>query len=186
MAIANELGIDLTPDGEAALRMMEQLENVVIEVGYQADQLAEDGETTLAEIAYWNHYGTVHKDGSVLIPARPFMDALVRQSDKLNAFTRIVLKSAEHGYMTLERALNAIGSQAVSMIQQEIVRGNFAPNAEVTVNGGWIWNEYARGGKGCAVKIPGKHSTKPLIDTGSLRQGVSFVIKTAEEEGSTT
>lgn len=87
MAIANELGLDLTPDGEAALRMMEQLENVVIEVGYQADQLAEDGETTLAEIAYWNHYGTIHKDGSVLIPARPFMDALVRHSDKLNAFT---------------------------------------------------------------------------------------------------
>ena len=75
MAIAGEFGLELTPEGRAALSMLDELEDIVVEVGYQADQMAIDGETSLAEIAYWNHYGTLHKDGSVMIPARPFMDA---------------------------------------------------------------------------------------------------------------
>ena len=70
MAIAGEFGLDLTPEGRAALSMLDELEDIVVEVGYQADQMAIDGETSLAEIAYWNHYGTLHKDGSVMIPAR--------------------------------------------------------------------------------------------------------------------
>ena len=63
MATAGDLGLDLTPDGIAAMDRLNELEDVTIEVGYQADQKAADGETSLAEIAYWNHYGTVHKDG---------------------------------------------------------------------------------------------------------------------------
>ena len=63
MAIAGEFGLDLTPEGRAALSMLDELEDIVVEVGYQADQMAIDGETSLAEIAYWNHYGTLHKDG---------------------------------------------------------------------------------------------------------------------------
>lgn len=61
MATAGDLGLDLTPDGIAAMDRLNELEDVTIEVGYQADQKAADGETSLAEIAYWNHYGTVHQ-----------------------------------------------------------------------------------------------------------------------------
>ena len=74
MAIANDIGLDLTPEGRAAMERLNELSSVTIEVGYQADQKAADDETSLAEVAYWNHYGTLHKDGSVMIPARPFMD----------------------------------------------------------------------------------------------------------------
>lgn len=88
MAIAGEFGLDLTPEGTAALSMLDELEDIVIEVGYQADQMAIDGETSLAEIAYWNHYGTLHKDGSVMIPARPFMDALQKHPDELAEFSQ--------------------------------------------------------------------------------------------------
>lgn len=52
MAIAGEFGLDLTPEGRAALSMLDELEDIVVEVGYQADQMAIDGETSLAEIAY--------------------------------------------------------------------------------------------------------------------------------------
>ena len=53
MAIAGEFGLDLTPEGRAALSMLDELEDIVVEVGYQADQMAIDGETSLAEIAYF-------------------------------------------------------------------------------------------------------------------------------------
>lgn len=88
MAIAGEFGLELTPEGRAALSMLDELEDIVVEVGYQADQMAIDGETSLAEIAYWNHYGTLHKDGSVMIPARPFMDALQKHPDELAEFSQ--------------------------------------------------------------------------------------------------
>ena len=45
MAIAGEFGLDLTPEGRAALSMLDELEDIVVEVGYQADQMAIDGET---------------------------------------------------------------------------------------------------------------------------------------------
>lgn len=73
MAVVGDIGLDLTPEGRAAMERLNELADVTIEVGYQADQEAADDETSLAEVAYWNHYGTLHKDGSVMIPARPFM-----------------------------------------------------------------------------------------------------------------
>lgn len=71
MAVVGDIGLDLTPEGRAAMERLNELADVTIEVGYQADQEAADDETSLAEVAYWNHYGTLHKDGSVMIPARP-------------------------------------------------------------------------------------------------------------------
>ena len=105
MAIANDIGLDLTPEGRAAMERLNELSNVTIEVGYQADQKAADDETSLAEVAYWNHYGTLHKDGSVLIPARPFMDTIKKHSEELSEFSRQALSSLE----TADSVANAIG-----------------------------------------------------------------------------
>lgn len=95
MATAGDLGLDLTPDGIATMNRLNELEDVTIEVGYQADQKAADGETSLAEIVYWNHYGTVHKDGSVMIPARPFMDTIKKHSEELSEFSQQALSSLD-------------------------------------------------------------------------------------------
>ena len=106
MAITNDIGLDLTPEGRAAMERLNELSNVTIEVGYQADQKAADDETSLAEVAYWNHYGTLHKDGSVMIPARPFMDTIKKHSEKLSEFSQQALSSLE----TADAVSNAIGS----------------------------------------------------------------------------
>ena len=37
MAIANDIGLDLTPEGRAAMERLNELSNVTIEVGYQAE-----------------------------------------------------------------------------------------------------------------------------------------------------
>ena len=137
MELANELGLDLTPNGLAEMSRLDALSEMVIEVGYQSNQSAGDGETSMAEVAYWNHYGTVHKDGSVMIPARPFMDELEKHKEDLS---------------------------------------NWAANAPITVEGGWMMNEYGRNGP-VPVHVKGKGSSKPLIDTGALRQNCQFVVK---------
>lgn len=144
---------DLSPQGEAAIKRLEELRGLSIEVGYQSDQMAEDGETSLAEIAYWNHFGTVDKDGQVMIPARPFMDTLDLQQDQLFEFSGQALEALGSSREVAE----AIGSKAKSMIQDAIRNGDWAPNAPSTIRK--------------------KGSDKPLIDTGTMRQGVQYVIK---------
>lgn len=176
MAIAGEFGLDLTPEGRAALSMLDELEDIVVEVGYQADQMAIDGETSLAEIAYWNHYGTLHKDGSVMIPARPFMDALQKHPDELAEFSQ----QAASNLNTTETVASAIGAQASSMIQDAIRDEDWTPNAPITVEGGWMVNEYGKNGP-VPVHIDGKGSTKPLIDTGTMRQQCGFRLVKGEK-----
>ncbi len=176
MAIAGEFGLDLTPEGRAALSMLDELEDIVVEVGYQADQMAIDGETSLAEIAYWNHYGTLHKDGSVMIPARPFMDALQKHPDELAEFSHQVASNLN----TAETVASAIGAQASSMIQDAIRDEDWTPNAPITVDGGWMVNEYGKNGP-VPVHIDGKGSTKPLIDTGTMRQQCGFRLVKGEK-----
>lgn len=171
MATAGDLGLDLTPDGIATMNRLNELEDVTIEVGYQADQKAADGETSLAEIVYWNHYGTVHKDGSVMIPARPFMDTIKKHSEELSEFSQQALSSLD----TADAVANAIGSQAKSMIQEAIKGEEWTPNAPITVEGGWMINEYGKKGP-VPVYVEGKGSTKPLIDTGFMRQNCQYVI----------
>lgn len=95
MAVVGDIGLDLTPEGRAAMERLNELADVTIEVGYQADQKAADDETSLAEVAYWNHYGTLHKDGSVMIPARPFMDTIKKHSEELSEFSQQALSSLE-------------------------------------------------------------------------------------------
>ena len=52
MAVVGDIGLDLTPEGRAAMERLNELADVTIEVGYQADQKAADDETSLAEVAY--------------------------------------------------------------------------------------------------------------------------------------
>lgn len=172
MAIAGEFGLDLTPEGRAAMERLNELADVTIEVGYQADQKAADEETSLAEIAYWNHYGTLHKDGSVMIPARPFMDTIKKHSEELSEFSQWALETKS----TAAEVANSIGSRAVSMTQDAILDEEWAPNAPITIEGGWITNEYGKDGP-TPVYIKGKGSTEPLIHTSSMLQNCHYVIK---------
>ena len=156
MAIANDIGLDLTPEGRAAMERLNELSNMTIEVGYQADQKAADDETSLAEVAYWNHYGTLHKDGSVMIPARPFMDTIKKHSEELSEFSQQALSSLE----TADAVSNAIGSQAKSMIQDAIKDEEWAPNAPITIEGGWMMKNMARKAR-CLCILKGKFHEAP-------------------------
>ena len=150
MSTLDNLGLDLNPEGEAALKKLEELRGLVIEVGFQADQTAADGETPLAEIAYYNHFGTINEAGQVLIPAPPFIGGLSHNQHQLSQISWQAPQSPRSATEVAE----AVGSKAKSMIQDAIRDGDWAPNAPST--------------------IKKKGSDKPLIDTGTMRQGVQI------------
>ena len=95
-----------------------------------------------------------------------------KHSEELAEFSQQALSSLE----TADSVVNAIGSQAKSMIQDAIKDEEWAPNAPITIEGGWMMNEYGKKGP-VPVHIKGKSSTKPLIDTGALRQNCQYVIR---------
>ena len=154
--IASSLGIDPTVEGKKALINLQALSEISIEVGFHEGQIADDGATPLAAIAYWNHFGTVSSDGSVAIPPRPFMDALKNHESELSTFCRMSIQSSQDADVSAKQ----IGAKAVGMIQTEITDGKWTPNAPST--------------------IKKKKSDHPLIDTGRMRQEVHYVIKKGE------
>lgn len=101
--------------------------------------------------AMFNEFGTE------TIPERPFMRTTfaTRQGKYAFALQRALEKVVE-GKMTIEQALGLIGLEAVKDVQTTITMLREPPNAEST--------------------IEKKGSSNPLIDTGRMRQSVSFQI----------
>lgn len=92
----------------------------------------------------------------ITIPERPFLRRLgarrhLRDFISLNAAN--LIRIAE-GRMTEEMALGRLGAVAVGKVKSEIAEGNFTPNAPSTVKA--------------------KGSSKPLVDSGQLRQSISW------------
>ena len=141
---------DLTPAGKRYFAELKKLAESEIQVGFQSDQTYEDG-TSLAEIAACNELGTSDT------PARPFMrKSFENHESELKAACDDANTLLSNGG-TAEQALNQIGVFCRGLVQEEIVEGDFAPNAPST--------------------IKKKGSEQPLIDTGYMRQSVNYVVK---------
>ena len=110
----------LTPEGAAAFKALEELDGVTIKVGWPSG-----GET--AEIAMYNELGTS------TIPARPFMkQAFENAQDEVEDFVVTGLKKvATSG--AFQQFLNLLGVKLVDIVQSEIEEGSFTPNAPSTI-----------------------------------------------------
>ena len=141
---------DLTPEGKKYFRELKKMTDMEIQVGFQSDQKYEDG-TSIAQVAAVNEFGASD------IPERPFMrQSFENHEGELQAACDAAQRLVSSGG-SAEQALQQIGVVAKGLVQDEIVNGGFAPNAEST--------------------IKKKGSEQPLIDTGTMRQSVNFVIK---------
>lgn len=143
---------DLTPEGKKFLKQLRQLENLEVCVGFQAgENTYDDSGADVAEIAAFNELGSSDT------PARPFMRQSFEnhQSELQKACDEVNKTLASGG--TAENALDKLGVFCKGLVQQEIVDGGFAPNAEST--------------------IAKKGSEQPLIDSGFMRQSVNFVVR---------
>lgn len=99
-----------------------------------------------------NEYGT--QDGH--IPARPFVRPAVR-APELKVFVARMMKSFASGQLSEEAALGMVGEKLRSLIVKNIGSNISPPNAPSTI---------AR-----------KGSSRTLIDTGRMRQSISYEIR---------
>ena len=92
--------------------------------------------------------------GNARIPSRPFLrDTLEKYREKYTALFAEQLKQGK----SPEQAMSLIAVIAQGDVQDNIVNGNWVPNAKSTIRR--------------------KKSSKPLIDTGKLRQSIRGVVK---------
>ena len=141
----------MTPEGKKFMKMLEELAELEVRIGFQHGKATEDDGTDVCDIAAWNELGTVN------MPSRPFMRKSVDENeDKINDFVQSVKKELISG-TPANQVLKKIGIFQKDLMQEKITEGSFAPNAPST--------------------IPKKGSSKPLIDTGRMRQSVNYVIQ---------
>jgi len=142
---------NLTPEGKKYFKELEQLAKMEVQVGFQTDSGSYENGATLAEVAAYNELGTSST------PARPFMRKSFENHEKelQNACDQVNKTLAKGG--TTQQALDELGAFVKGLVQEEIVSGDFAPNADST--------------------IAKKGSDKPLIDTGFMRQSVNYQVK---------
>lgn len=149
----------ITPEGEKLLKELKKLKKLQVRVGVQGGEVhkirLEDGKeiwgADLVDIAIWNELGTGR------IPARPFLGQTVDQhgAEIQKAAAQLVQKICK-GQLDAQSAFKKIGVVTVGYVQDQITNGEFEPNAPMTVQR--------------------KGSDHPLIDTGQLRRGISYVI----------
>lgn len=141
----------LTKEGERFFKEMAELKRLSCRVGYKAGEAVEPSGADVADVALFNEFGTYR------IPARPFLrDSVDNNAGKIETVCKAQLESVAHG-KSAAAAFAAIYEMQAALIRDTIAGGGFAPNAESTV--------------------AKKHSSKPLIDTGTMMQSVGFEIR---------
>lgn len=141
----------MTPEGIRFQRMLKELADKEVRIGFQHGKATEEDGTDVCDVAAWNELGTAN------MPSRPFLRKSVDENEsKINSFLQSKKNDLVRG-ASAEQILKEIGIFQKDLIQEKITNGSFAPNAESTVRR--------------------KGSSKPLIDTGRMRQSVNYEVK---------
>ena len=154
--MANE--IDTTEVDKIMNDLQKALETQVTgaKAGYYAEDRGKepyDGSNPpmVAEVALWNEFGTE------TIPARPFLRNA--QNKAIERGERIVQLRMEEN-ADVEQIAKDLGPMMQDEIKNQISHGEFVPNAPST--------------------IKRKGSSRPLVDTGNLRQSVHWAVTTTQ------
>ena len=107
----------------------------------------------LAEIAFIMEKGSAVNN----IPARPFMHQTRDRNEKrMIGLSKKLLKAISNGSTTAMDAIKKLGASYEGTMKRIFIEGSFAPNAPATVRR--------------------KKSSRPLIDTGLLRQSIKHKV----------
>jgi hypothetical protein len=116
------------------------------------------GGVSVAQYAAYNEFGVPGKKKKWRIPPRPFIRGFVEdKSEDIKATQERLFKLVSEGKMSADTAIKRLGQFAQDGIKRYIMSGNFEPNAEAT--------------------IQRKGSSRPLIDTGTMRNSVRYQVK---------
>lgn len=122
-----------------------------VAVGFPAGKAGGD----IINRAVWNEFGTRGGGWGGPIPERPFMrNAMRNNKNKYRDAMKVSAKKILLGETSLSTVLDKLGALAASDVQMEITSLRTPPNSPVT--------------------IMLKGSSNPLIDTGQMRQAVTW------------
>ena len=165
-------------DPEAIKAAVSAFERMQLYVGIPEENAGGgNGGLNNVQLAY------LHSQGSPVnnIPARPFIEPAIEQKDVLEKIADQFAAAFDAAFRAdigqIRTELEKAGIYGSNAVKQYMGSGALAPNAPITVEGGWMRNKVS----GKPVYIKGKHSAAPLIDTGSLRSSVTYVIKEGDE-----
>ena len=159
--------------GEGLERLLESvalLKSNRVLVGIPGENAGRGGALNNVQLAF------IHANGSPKqgIPARPFLEPALEQaqgeiSERMGEAARMAVEGDLAGALGTMDAAGAAGEEAA---RSYIGGGNLAPNAPITVSGGWM-----RGRGGESFKIEGKGASQPLVDSGSLRNSITHKVE---------
>lgn len=148
--MAADFEIKLTPQGSRFQKELEELTKLEVAVGIPEGLSYPDG-TSVAEVAIYNELGTVH------IPSRPFMrNSLNGNKDKIVQYMQNAVKGIANGESAKE-ILDKIGDFQEGLMIKEFGKSGYEPNKPETVKK--------------------KHSSVPLVDTGTLMGSIHHVVR---------
>lgn len=108
----------------------------------------------------------IHDKGSPAanIPPRPFFDPGINESKPqiVAAMKKVGTAAMNRQNVNVERGLHAVGLIAATAIKNKINNGPFQPLAESTL---------------AARRARGRTGIKPLLDTGQLRNAITYVLR---------
>jgi hypothetical protein len=112
---------------------------------------------TIAQYASWNELGVKNEGGGWLIPPRPFVRGFADgKREQIAKTLEKVGKLVSEGKHDADTAIRRIGEYGQDGIKSYIRNGEFTPNADST--------------------IAKKRSSKPLIDTGTMRNSIRYQV----------
>ena len=149
------------------------VEETDVLVGIPAEKNNDHGGISNASLLY------IHENGSPVnnIPPRPVLKPGINdpeESPKIQELLKEGIQQALAGNLQgAENAYQRAGMAGAAAVQKKFTDGDLAANAPITINGGWMRNKVS----GKMVHVKGKGDKGPLINTGALRQSITFVIR---------
>lgn len=139
----------------------------------QANTTREGDQPTNAELMY------IHTNGSPLmhIPPRPVLQPAVEAyKPQINKKLIEAFEAYKKDEVLGDQKLEEVGIFVSDRCRRWFVdpRNGWAPNAPITLEGGWMRNH--KNGKPFYIKGKGKKKNRPLIDTGALRRSITYVV----------
>jgi hypothetical protein len=134
-------------------RKLEALVATSIDVGIPKEETAQkDGEVLyLADIANINNFGSYSRK----IPARPFGTTTVpRYKEQIKKIVQIQMNDILEKNKDVKKGFDAIGAVCAGYMKKNLTDGEWKGNAQYTIDK--------------------KGSDQPLIDTGQMRQSITW------------
>jgi uncharacterized membrane protein YvbJ len=166
---------------KAILEELKKLGTMNAKVGIPEGAGEQDG-VSIAQYAAWNEYGVAGKTKKWRIKPRAFLRfSIDNYFSEIKVTQEKLVKLVADGKLDAVTAAKRLGENQIALIKTSIKDGPWEANSDITINGlrQKDGRRYVKGKNGKPL-IKGKKSSQPLIDTGTMRNSIQYIV---EENG---